>query len=175
MFDGMVWELKDVRYVSQLKINLISVDILEALGLEVSIRNWVLKMIKGSMVVLKGVRRNSLYYLKGSMVTGQVTTFTNSDNDCTQLWHMRLRHTGEKSLQVLAKQSLLKGTSTCKLKFYEYCIIKKKTKVRFDITTHWTEGILNYVHTYVWGPTKMTSIGDNHYFVSFIDNYSRRC
>jgi len=42
-------------------------------------------MIKGSMVVLKGVRRNSLYYLKGSMVTGQVTTFTNSDNDCTQL------------------------------------------------------------------------------------------
>ena len=85
MFDGMVRELKDVRYVPQLKRNLISVGALKALGLEVSIRNGVLKMVKGSMVVLKGVRRNNLYYLKGSMVTGQVATSINSDNDCTQL------------------------------------------------------------------------------------------
>jgi len=34
MFDGMVRELKDVRYVPQLKRNLISVDALKALGLE---------------------------------------------------------------------------------------------------------------------------------------------
>jgi len=74
-------------------------------------------MIKVSMVVLKGVRSNNLYYLKGSIVTGQVTTSTNSDNDCTQLWHLRLRHTGEKSLQALTKKGLLKGASTCKLKF----------------------------------------------------------
>jgi len=51
----MVRELKKVRYVPQLKRNLILVDILETLGLEVSIRDNVLKMIKGSMVVLKGV------------------------------------------------------------------------------------------------------------------------
>ena len=43
--------MKDARYVSQLKRNLISVDALEALGLEVSIRDRVLKMVKGSMVV----------------------------------------------------------------------------------------------------------------------------
>jgi len=45
MFDGMVRELKDVRYVPQLKRNLISIGALEALGLEVSIRDDVLKMI----------------------------------------------------------------------------------------------------------------------------------
>jgi len=60
-------------------------------------------MTKGSMVILKGVRRNNLYYLKGSMVTVQVATSTDSDDDCTQLWHMKLGHTGEKSLQALAK------------------------------------------------------------------------
>jgi len=70
MFHRIVQELKDVRYVSQLKRNLISIDALEALGLEVSIRDEVLKMVKGSMVILKGVRRNNVYYLKGSMVTG---------------------------------------------------------------------------------------------------------
>ena len=41
--------------------------------------------------------------------------------------------------------------------------------------THCTEGILNYIHTDVWRPTKTTSIRENHYFVSFIDDYSRLC
>jgi len=85
MFDRMVRELKKVRYVPQLKKSLISVDTLKALSLEVSIRDDVLKMTKGSMVVLKDVRRNNLYCLKGNMVTGQVATSTNLDNDCTQL------------------------------------------------------------------------------------------
>jgi len=85
MFDGMVRELKDVRYVSQLKMILISIGALKALSLEVSIRDGVLKMVKGLMVVLKGVRRNNLYYLKGSTVTWQEVTSTNLDNDCTQL------------------------------------------------------------------------------------------
>jgi len=70
IFDGIVQKLKEVRYVPQLKKNLISVGILETLGLVVSIRDGVLKMTKGSMVVMKGIRRNNLYYLKGSTVTG---------------------------------------------------------------------------------------------------------
>ena len=69
MFDGMIRELKEVRYVHQLKRNFISVGALKILGFEVSIRDGVLKMTKGSIVVLKGVRRNNLYYLKGNTVT----------------------------------------------------------------------------------------------------------
>ena len=58
---------------------------------------------------------------------------------------MRLGHTGEKSLQALAKQGLLKGARTCKLKFCEHCVIGKKTKVKFGTMTHCTKGILDYV------------------------------
>ena len=86
---------------------------------------------------------------------------------------MRLGHTGE--LQALARQGLLKGVGTCKLEFCEYCVIGKKTKEKFGTTTHCTEGILDYVHTNVWEPTKTASIGGNHYFVTFNDDYSRRC
>jgi len=52
----MVRELKKVRYVPQLKRNLISVGALKTLGLVASIRDGVLKMTKGSMVVMKGIR-----------------------------------------------------------------------------------------------------------------------
>jgi len=83
MFDGMVCELKEVRYVPQVKKNFISVGALKALGPAVSVRDGILKITKGSMVVLKGVRRNNLYYLMGSTVTWRVATSISSDGDCT--------------------------------------------------------------------------------------------
>ena len=61
--------MKEVKYIPQLKRNLISVGALKTLDFEVSIKDGVLKMTKGSMVILKGVRRDNLYYLKGSTVT----------------------------------------------------------------------------------------------------------
>jgi len=85
MDDGIVQELKELRYVPQLKRNLISVGALKALGLVLSIRYGVLKMTKGSMVVMKGVRRNNRYYLKDSTTTGQVETPISSENVCTRV------------------------------------------------------------------------------------------
>ena len=96
---------------------------------------------------------------KGSTVTRQVTASTDSDEDSTRLWHMRLGHTGEKSLQALARQGLLKGAGTCKLEFCEHYVIGKNTKVKFGTASHCTKRILNYVHTDVWGPIKTASIG----------------
>ena len=69
LFDGMVKEFKDERYVPQLKKNLISVGALEVQGLRGTLGEGVLKMSNGSLVVLKGIRCNKLYYLKGNTVT----------------------------------------------------------------------------------------------------------
>ena len=69
----------------QLKRNLISVGALEALGYGVSVRDGVLKITRGSMVVLKGVRRNNLHYLLGGAVTGRVATSISSYGDCTEV------------------------------------------------------------------------------------------
>jgi len=85
MDDGIVRELKEVRYVPQLKRSPIPVGTLKMLGIVVSIRDGVLKMIKRSMVVMKGVRRYNLYYLKDSIVTRQVETSISSDDFCTQV------------------------------------------------------------------------------------------
>ena len=71
---------------------------------------------------------------------------------------MRLGHAGEKSLQTLAMQGLLKGVK----------------RVKFGTAIHNIEGILDYIHTDVWGPTKTTSFGGKHYFVTFVDDFSRR-
>ena len=87
---------------------------------------------------------------------------------------MRRGHTEEKSLQALAKQDLLKGASICKLKFCEHCVIEKKTKVIFDIATHCTEGILDYVHKMSGDLPRRHLLAVTN-FLSFLDDYSRRC
>ena len=87
---------------------------------------------------------------------------------------MRLGHVGEKSLQILTKQGLLKGTKACKLEFCEHCVLGKQRRVKFGTAIHNTKDILDYVHSDVWGPAKTPSIGGRHYFVTFVDDFSRR-
>jgi len=60
----MIRELKDVRYIPQLKKNFLSVGVLEAQGLTGILGEGVFKMFSDSLVVLKDSRRNNLYYLK---------------------------------------------------------------------------------------------------------------
>ena len=88
---------------------------------------------------------------------------------------MRLEHTGEKSLQDLAKKGSLEGASICNMKLDGHGVLDKKAKVKFDTTTHRSKGLLDCVHVSIWGPAKTASIGGHRYFVSFIDNLSRYC
>ena len=94
--------------------------------------------------------------------------------DTTRFWHMGLGHAGERALQGLVKQGLLQGAKTCKLGFCEHCVFDKQTKVKFGTAIHRTQGTLDYVHSDVWGPTKVASLGGMHYFVTFVDDFSRR-
>ena len=51
MFNGMVRELKEVRYVLALKKNLIYVDALEAKGYKVTIEDGTMKFTYRAMVI----------------------------------------------------------------------------------------------------------------------------
>ena len=46
--------------------------------------------------------------------------------------------------------------------------------MQFKTATHKIEGVLDYVHTDVYGLVQTTSLGGSVYFVSFIDDNSRK-
>jgi hypothetical protein len=46
--------------------------------------------------------------------------------------------------------------------------------VQFKRATHKTEGILDYVHSDVWGPVRTTSRGGHMYFLTFIDDFFQK-
>ena len=85
MFDGVVRDLTDVRYVPQMKKNIISVGAVESKGFKMTLENGILKVTKGFLVVMKEIKDRNLYYLKGSTVIGSLTTSVVSDVDATQL------------------------------------------------------------------------------------------
>ena len=99
---------------------------------------------------------------------------TTNDEDTTRLWHMRPGHPGIKSLQGLVSHGLLKMVKSPKMDFCEHCILGKQTCVKFVGSSHQTDGILDYIHTDVWGPTQNPSLGGKRYFVTFVNDFTIR-
>lgn len=81
-------------------------------------------------------------------------------------------HVGEKYLQTLVKQGVLKGAKTSKLSCCEHCILGKQTWIKFEIAIHNTQEILDYAHSDVWEPPKIASLRGKHFFITFEDDYS---
>jgi hypothetical protein len=139
MHNGIVKTLTEVRYVPDLKKNLFSLEVLESSGYKIIMHGRVLKAICGVLDALKCTRKGNLYFLDKSTVTGRVViskSFKDDEADNSRLWHVRLRHAGEKALRGLVKKGLLKGAKTRKYGFYEHHILGKQTRVKFGTVVH---------------------------------------
>lgn len=95
LHDGSCKILSEVTYIPQLKRNLVSLGMLESKGYCFKFENGVMYVIKGSTIVMKGIRNHSLYYLDVVAVFGE--TEVNVQHDIN-IWHKRLGHVGEKRL-----------------------------------------------------------------------------
>ncbi|KAG8474748.1 hypothetical protein CXB51_031715 [Gossypium anomalum] len=171
MFDGVVRTLSDVRYVPELKRNLISLSTLDSKGYRYTAESGVLKISKGSLVVMKGQRKTAkLYVLQGSTVTGDaaIASSSLSDDDITKLWHMRLGHMSENGMVELSKRGLLDGQGICKLNFCEHCVFGKQKRVRFTRGVHNTKETLEYIHSDLWGPSRVPSRGGANYMLTLL-------
>ena len=93
-------------------------------------------MVKGSMVLIRGVRFLNLYKLLGSTIIDEcnhsVVSKEGGKDDRTLttsrgkiiLWHQRLGHIGEKGLQEIQGKGMVEGMTDCNLDFdfCEHCI-----------------------------------------------------
>ena len=147
MYDGTIKELKEVRYILLMTNNLISGGALEVEGLRGTLGEGILKMSSDSLVILKGTRRNNVYYLMGSAVT-ELASSGQLDGDSIRLWYSGKGQVSLKSDQALER------ASTCHLKARDSSVLDKK-KVKFDTDTHHLHGLLDCVHVDVWGLPRM--------------------
>ncbi|KAK3018232.1 hypothetical protein RJ639_002766 [Escallonia herrerae] len=134
----------------------------------------VMRTMKGALVVIQGLKQNSLYLLQGSTVTGATTSSSDIDCDTTKLWHMRLGHMSERGMDVLSQQGLLGSKKIGELEFCEHCVFGKQCRVKFSRAVHTTKGTVDYIHSDLWGPSTVPSKGGGRYMLTFIDDFSRK-
>ncbi|KAG6385324.1 hypothetical protein SASPL_154157 [Salvia splendens] len=71
----------------------------------------VIRILKGSKVVLTALKRGTLYVLRGSIVanSADIASSEVAIKDMTKLWHMRLGHMGERGIRIMPNRDFLSG------------------------------------------------------------------
>nr|GEZ31582.1 retrovirus-related Pol polyprotein from transposon TNT 1-94 [Tanacetum cinerariifolium] len=92
---------------------------------------------------------------------GELNASIKEKDSLAQVWHKRLGHISEAGLQVLEKQGQFGKKSLGKLNFCENCVLGKSHRVSFGVGRHTTQGVIDYVHSNLWGPSQVESLGEN--------------
>ncbi|KAH9649066.1 hypothetical protein KPL70_025842 [Citrus sinensis] len=135
MFDGVVRELTQVRFVPKLKINLISIGMLDQTGCVIKAEKDVLRVIKGSMVIMKGLKQNGMYVMDGHTAVREASIGAlGFCEDCILRKSSKLRfetaaHTTKEKLGYIHSDlwgsaqvnSLDNGLEYCNKLFEEFC------------------------------------------------------
>jgi transposase InsO family protein len=173
MINGMKLVLRDVKHIPDIRLNLISVGKLDDDGYCSTFHNGQWKLTRGAMVVTRAHKFSTLYMLQAKLSKGIINAM--DDESSTELWHKRLAHVSEKGLEILAKKNLLSGMKSAPLKKCTHCLAGKQNRVSFKSSPSTRKpGILDLVHSDVCGPMKTRTLGGCLYFVTFIDDHSRK-
>jgi len=181
---GRIKTLRSVLHIPALTRNLIFVSKLDDVGVKIVFKKDTCKMVEGALVLMWGVRIGTLYKLMGSTVIDGCNSFmvpkSGAENlvvfrENTMLWHQRLGHIGEKDLRILHGNGMVEGMSSFSLDFdfCEHCVYGKHNRVSFLSGAKRAKGILELVHSDVFGAVPVPSLGKSVYYVSFIDDFSR--
>jgi len=120
-----------------------------------------MKIIKRALVVLKArkIAANVFMLIRETHHEVEASIASSSPSEeKTMMWHKKLGHMSKKGLKILSNKKLLHGLTKVTVPFCEHCVISKQHRLKFGTST-----------------SKSKCMLDLRYFVSFIDNFFRRC
>ena len=78
-------------------------------------------------------------------------------------------------MQIFHKRNLLPHLKPIDLDFCEHCVYGKQKRVIFlRVEKEKKSEKLELVHTYIWEPAQVSSFGGSRYYVTFIDDGTRK-
>ncbi|KAL2237238.1 UNVERIFIED_CONTAM: Retrovirus-related Pol polyprotein from transposon TNT 1-94 [Sesamum indicum] len=169
--NGSCWTLHDVRHIPGLKRNLILVGQLDSDGFHTKFGDAKWKISRGAMTLARGLKSGTLYMAGGSSSNIPFAATVSQAN----LWHNRLGHMSEKGMNVLKSKGRLPKLKSMEVGHCEHCVFRKQKRVSF-LTTERTprKEKLELVHTDLWGPAPVSSLGGSTYYMTFVDDSTRK-
>ncbi|KAJ9555041.1 hypothetical protein OSB04_009655 [Centaurea solstitialis] len=161
-----------IRVIPNLKKMLISAGQLDDQGYWTTFSGGQWKVVKENLVIARGKKRGTLYMVE--IPDDEVNAVTNELKP-SRLWHQRLGHMSEKGMKMLVARGKLPDLKKADSEFCESCVLGKKKKVSFVKEGQTPKAQkLELVHTDVYGPTPVSSLGGSNYYVTFIDDSTRK-
>jgi hypothetical protein len=139
LIDARIRTLPGVLHILGMARNLISISKMEDAGVKTIFEKGTYRMVRGAMVLMKGVRFGTLYKLLGSTISDGCNSSIVLDigveeertsivsGEKVMLGHQRLGHIGEKGLRLLHGKGMVEGMSKCSLDFdlCDHCLYGK--------------------------------------------------
>ena len=118
-----------------------------------------------------GIRSCTLYRLQFESLQALI----NNTNDMGELWHRRMAHLHHGALNILKEIVIgLPELSTKHSDMCKGCTLGRYAKTTFPSSDSRSKGILDLVHSDVCRPMSLASLTGCEYFVTFIDDFSRK-
>ena len=183
--NGFVLLLRDVLFVPSLRRNLISVSRLDDKNIHCHFGDHKCIIQCNNIDVGLTIRRDMLYLLSQCNVVNAIDASDsvrvtrknnkrkrNDGKTSSKLWHCRLGHISRGRIERLIKEEILHPLDFTDL---EHCIdcIKGKFAKQIKKTAKRSAGILEIIHTDIYGPFPVKSVDGFDSFITFTDDLSR--
>lgn len=159
--------VQDVLYIPELTTNLLSEGkITEKVTFQ---KEDCAIFDRRGNIIAKGHQRDGVYQLEN--LEQAMVAMIEED----QLWHCRLDHLNQKSMTIL-KTNQTSGLDEIKINEHpcKSCVLGKHSKLPFEYKYKRANNILDLIHSDLCGPMSVNSIDGAQYFLTFIDDYSRK-
>jgi hypothetical protein len=167
--------VSDVFCVPKLHLNLLSVDQLTELGLNLffSSRGCLVQDSQTGQIVGTARKVGRLFELTSlhfpsSSVSAPVIAASTS----IELWHSRLGHVSLPRIQTLVSRGLLGSVFSSPFDCMP-CQLGKQPALPFNNSESIVSVTFDLIHSDVWGPFPIPTVGGSRYFVIFVDDFSR--
>ena len=165
--------LSGVLHILCLDQNLISISRMGDVGVQNVFEKDTCKLGWGAMILMRGIKMGTLYKLLGrtdaSRCHHKVIPKTNEISSCVansnMLPHQWLGHNDEKGFCGMHNKGMVKVFPKCSFEFdfYEHCVYGKQNRVRLLTKATRSKIILELVHSDVFGPVSVPSLGGSRY------------
>jgi len=121
------------------------------------------------------MKKNRMYKLDLKIVQERYLKLDVKDE--AMMWHFQFDHLHFGGLAELVKKKMVQGLPTVELekKFCEDCVLGKHLRTSFPRTTEYrAKEQLRLIHTDICEPITPESFNGKRYFISFIDDFSRK-
>jgi hypothetical protein len=167
--------ISDVFCVPKLHLNLLSVGQLTELGLNLffSSRGCLVQDSQTGQIVGSARKVGRLFKLTSlHFPSSSVSAPVIAASASIELWHSRLGHVSLPRIQTLVSKGLLGSVSSSPFDCMP-CQLDKQPALPFNNSESIASATFDLIHSDVWGPSSIPTVGGSRYFVIFVDDFSR--